>query len=241
MNIGRRGFLHTLAAAAVGAATFDPKALLWTPAPKAVEIIAAADPILLERLLELDAIALQFAKATADRVARQKTVALQEVTYRLSGRVDAGLITLDSGEAGHFEPAHERLVRTVYGPARQVPLGVLRNFPDDLPLGRVDMYAPITREMRPGEPFSADVRIGVATDPDSGISARVMEFEQDGRRGARTMAMFEVAGGTWWTPKQYADKYGEDDYEDSTLKSIRAAAQRNGVAKGYYPRSEHDL
>jgi hypothetical protein len=198
--ISRRGFLQTLAAAAVGAATFDPKSLLWTPAPKPVEIIAAADPILLERLLELDALAMKFAKATAAHLSRQQAVALREVAYRLSGQVDAGLIALETGETGRFEPSDSRLISTFYGAGSYIDRHIdLHKVVADIPLDHVDMFAPVTRELRPNEPFTDDVLIGVATDPESGISARVLQFDQDGRRGPRTMT------------DDYDDWYGDDD------------------------------
>jgi hypothetical protein len=208
--LSRRGFLQTLAAAAVGAAVFDPKSLLWVPAPPTPLVTEMVDGAVALQL-ELNDLALQCAKAMTDRLQRHASVALREVMFRHAGHVrlatDEYRMDVDELGRGHFEPCRTRLaVDDVVG---RTPKEFVNRMTAELcgqvmwrgHRQRVDMFAPIGAELRPGEPFTADVGVGVATDPDSGLSVRVLRYQlAPGVVGAgRPMTSVEMAGGTWHT------------------------------------------
>jgi hypothetical protein len=76
------------------------------------------------------------------------------------------------------------------------------------------MFVPITAELRPGEPLTDDVAIGVATDPESGLTVRVLRFEQDQIRGrTRPLIAAEMVGGVW-APDRKPERRLYDDYGD---------------------------
>lgn len=211
MQLTRRGFLSTLAAATAGAAVFDPKKLLWVPgapsAPVAL-VTEAAAPVLIEQQLELNALALAFAQQMTERLARHPSVALREVMFRHAGiiKIPAGSLVLDDLAQGKFDPLGRRIMP--HG-ALSLKAGAAtqKQFLDDM--GRlmsseihragqaIDMFAPVGTELRPGVSFSADVNIGTATDPQSGLSVRAIRFEHDCGRRLETRVGFEMAGGRW--------------------------------------------
>ena len=209
MMLGRRGFLHTLAAAAVGAATFEPKGLLWMPAAPAsivpVELTGTTAQAVIAEQLELNDLALQFAKMMTDRLERHSSVALREVMYRHAGhmRLPGTLDVTDMG-LGLFQPLPTRLMKTGQYGATAKSSFVAASMRDlsgqmmsDINSGRLDMFAPIGRDLRAGVPFT-EAAIGLATDPESGLSVRVLRFQQEsGVRRHTMMTAFEMAGGRW--------------------------------------------
>lgn len=218
MQLSRRGFLSVLASAAATAATFDPKSMLWVPAPKSILPVELTVPTLdqvgqaleitklAETQLELNELALKVAKQMTERLMRSESVALREVMFRHSGHVRVGLLEVDEIGVGAFEPAYGRFMVTLPPRDRAKYLdstSLARALAYDLGsrASAYDMFAPISAELRPGEPFTDDVAIGWATDPDSGLSVRVMRFEQD-RVG--TMLSAEMAGGCWVGKRELA-------------------------------------
>lgn len=209
MSVSRRGFLQTLAASLVGAATFDPKALLWVPARPTQIIQVTGDAqqaaLAMEQAAELNELAFRLARMMTERLARHPSLALREVMYRHSGSVHLPPDTLEIPEEGlgRFEPMATRIMPTHhlsqgYKP-RDLLEGLAFNLTDSIfHVGRqIDMFAPVGVELRPGEPFTEDVAIGVGTDPESGLSVRVLRFEMDRRRGTQLMLGAEMAGGRW--------------------------------------------
>ena len=63
-------------------------------------------------------------------------------------------------------------------------------------LSHVDVFAPISAELRRGEPFT-DTLVGVATDPASGLSARALRWRH-GEAGP-VLTGVELSGGQWLT------------------------------------------
>jgi hypothetical protein len=195
-------------------ATFDPKSLLWVPKsmmaiPDEARVILAPGVFgagtSVDEVLELNDLAMKFARAMTDRLERHKSVALREIMFRQSGhvRLPPGILDVTDHGIGEFEPTPSRAMVTVGSglsfktPASAVDhaASLAMSFIEE---NRVDAFAPIGQEMRPGEPFSGVGAIGLATDPESGLSVRVLRWKQDGRGGRPIeMAGFEIAGGRW--------------------------------------------
>lgn len=210
MIFGRRGFLHTLAAAAVGAATFDPKSLLWVPAAPAtiigVELGGSSAAEVIATQLELNELALRFARIMTDRLERHSSVALREVMFKHAGHVRLpGLLSVNAMGTGLFEPSPVRLMKTdSYGATASSSFiessmhRLSAEMMSAINSRRLDMFAPVSTGLREGVPFSDDVMIGVGIDPESGLSARVLRFEQDSRGGRVQMkTAVELAAGRW--------------------------------------------
>jgi len=213
MLLSRRGFLQTLSAAMVGAAVFDPKALLWVPAPAESSIVLAdAAPGVIATQLELNDLAQRFAKLMGERLAgsrsKRDSVALRQVMYQHVGHVHLpkASLTVDDMGAGQFAATRTRIVRgEVYGAAgmlMQQTEPFLKQMAyalaSDISAQSVDMFAPIGPELRPNEPFS-DLAVGIGTDPETGLSARVLRYRQP---GVGIMTDVEMVGGTWHTARR---------------------------------------
>ena len=211
--IGRRGFLGTMLAAAVGAvANFDPSKGLWVPghaaAPETLKLVETAvaptwSKDVLAEAGELADLAIRFAKRMAGRLEKHASVALHHVAMEMVGRPNLGTLRIlqDDGQSasGAFAAPGHRLVKQawegVHGSAQSVndyldwAAAELRRDVDPY-----DLFVPIGSELRTGVPFTGDIMVGVGTDPDSGLSARALRF--------RTIdnvvhTSFEVASGTW--------------------------------------------
>lgn len=209
----RRGFLQILGVA-TGAVVLDPIAKLWVPAPvQAASIITVEDlsvrqiAAIAEQQSELDELALLVARQMTDRLERHRSTVLAEIMYRHSGIVQLPPNTLDVEGlgVGTLEPspgrtmvtAQETSVHGVRIPRTDLARQLAGLLSMALPVG-LDTFAPIGRELRPGEPFSEDTFIGFATDPESGLSVRVLRFEQDARGGRlQQLTGVEMAGGRW--------------------------------------------
>lgn len=211
MSLSRRGFLQTVMASLAGAAVFDPKALLWVPAPPEA-VVLAADPAAISLQLELNDLALQCAKAMRERLLRHPSIALRQVMYEYAGHVRlpiAGSLEVEQKGRGYFEPCQTRL--SVDAPAAGTTVNDLtyelhsqiayphghRRRP-----GPIDMFAPIGSDLRVGEPFSPDVAVGIGTDPESGLSVRVLRYalaKDTMAIGGRERIGLEMAGGNWMT------------------------------------------
>lgn len=203
MAMTRRGFLGTLAAAFAGAAVFDAKTLLWTPAP--VGPIVLADAAAIDEQLELNALADALARNAGEAFRRHPAVTLREVVYRHTGSVGLpdGLLAIPDKGLGSFEAGTTRNLVVTNKMACRLPVLT------DLLIGRVrgadgDIFAPITRELRPGEPFASgdrsdeNLRVAVGVDPATGLSVRVLEFSQRVMRGrVDRMTGVEMAVGYW--------------------------------------------
>lgn len=196
---------------------------------------------IIDTQLELNDLAARIAREMTARLERHKSVLLRQVLYELSrqNHLD-GLIRLPKpierlgpqGSAeflkrvypwisnipeaiGRFEPSAYRVIamqptRASFNAAYVTSLaGELTE-----KVWPFDMFVPITAELRPGEPFTDDVAIGVATDPESGLTVRVLRFEQDQIRGrTRPLIAAEMVGGVW-APDRKPERRLYDDYGD---------------------------
>lgn len=203
MAIGRRGFLFTLAAAAVGAATFDPKSLLWVPTVRPivpVELSGTSAAAVIAEQLELNDIAMRFAKEMASRLERHPSVTLREVMFKHAGHVHLpGSLDVEDMGRGSFVPMPTRVMKVgVLGHSTADYLATMGDqmASDIRSRHDIDMFAPIGADLRPGVPFS-ECAIGVATDPESGISVRALRFLHEGRGPAQTLTGVELAAGRW--------------------------------------------
>lgn len=248
MNLSRRGFLQTAVAALVGAAAgYDPLKKLWVPGAKAIEFHKDAFSLVMAPLnmdasaagseqLELNDLALRFARSLGERLERHRAKVLQGVLLRTpeksvgfdptvvsrkdgisirmikewDGERDTtprrdifGPIVTEEWGPGEFAPLQARLIKATdarFGREgfttndRHTIDGLSYQMLHDIERQRIDMFAPIGAELRAGVPFSAGVLIGLATDPQTGISARTLRYTpNDGSR----MTAFEVAVGHW--------------------------------------------
>lgn len=202
--LSRRGFLQTLAAA-VGTAVFEPVGSLWIPTPPSIVPVSieAATPVqqVIDQQVELTELAMMCANRLGDRLTKfqrvtHDTLILREVVYEQTGHVHLEKMLLRVPDVGtvHFAPVGERCVGFTEGNRRVLPL-IVDSLMQQVDLHGADIFAPIGRELRPGDAFSNDTLIALATDPLSGLSVRVIQFEHDGPR-RRTMYGLEVAGGT---------------------------------------------
>lgn len=207
----RRGFLQVLGAAMAGAAVFEPKSLLWVPKPKLryglVELVPEAKAsVRIEQQLELNDLALQVAREMSTRLERSKAVVLSEVMFRHTGSLTPGTLHVIEQGKGYFEP-HGRQMETIEWPGLSASRtqSVAQRLAQRLPCG-AEMFAPIGLELRDGEPFS-DCEVGVGTDPETGVSVRVMRFEMDraGRR-AEVRIGAEMAGGAFLSREHRASR-----------------------------------
>ena len=215
MEMTRRGFLWTMMAATAGTAMqLDAANGLWVPKPASDLIQIAKDMGLADRYLELQALAVRMAQmvgqellSTPIQYGADQTVIMDRVEYAglASRRAAVSGYRLDIpelGGQGYFEPTKKRLVATLpMRPAAATP-GDLASMAYDL-TNRVRhehlrVIAPISDELRQGVPFTMDTQVAVGHDEETGASVRVLAFET--HEGPRTM--FEVTGGSWWTPGQ---------------------------------------
>lgn len=226
MAISRRGFLQTLATALVGAATFDPKSLLWVPASATGHVELATDASV-SLTLELNELALLAARRMTERLARDKSLALREIMFRHTGSVHLppGVLELTDHGLGRFEPQATRLMVGAEFPSRSAFINsVTAELTNRISAERLDCFAPIGRELRVGEPFSDDVGIGMATDPESGLSVRVLRWEIDRTRGrTKTVTSVEMAGGQWKSIKEIRQDEQDDADEAAAIARERAA------------------
>ena len=215
MMIARRGFLGTMLAAATGAvANFDPLKGLWVPgAPTLVEGVPAPEIVIpsaswtkavTDETAELTDLALRFVKQMAHRLERHQAVTLRQMLLQQTGHAGLGLITLEGGPGdgrGHFSPRNGRLVVEAwaeggYAGARLKPEADAIEWAANTmrrDCYHVDMFAPIGHELRTGVPFT-DCLVGVATDPESGLSARALRFRTNDKV---LHTEFEMAAGNW--------------------------------------------
>jgi len=214
-----------MVAAAVGAmATFDPTRKLWVPGLPSIASNALGDGVLtivsgasawslaktkladasvprpvtaflIDEQLELNDLALRFAKAMADRLETHPALVLRQITCQHAGHIDlSGLLTLDDGRRGRFEPNPRRIVANVHGQTNQPAIVAA----DDMrwKCEGFDAFAPVSTELRPGVQFNDSI-VGVATDPESGVSARAIRYTNWNGGSSERVTAFELAGGTW--------------------------------------------
>lgn len=199
-EICRRGFLKSAIVAAVGAlATFDTGRKLWLP-DSHLEVR--------DEVLELNDLALRFAKKMAERMADERAhrVVLSQLLFERGTRMENGIIRLEQdNRAIYFEPLHHRIVKTGDATNQATLLDMaLGQTMQDVRRNNVTAFAPINAKMRHGSDF-ADATVGLATDPVSGLSARSLRFKNtDGQ----LLTSLELAVGTWEPamvrPKDYA-------------------------------------
>lgn len=200
MEFTRRGFLQTLAASVAGAAVFDPKSLLWLPKTAPVEIVASAE---VEQQLELNDLALRFAQSVGVQLQERhghKPLILQDVMYQHTGStmLPANALSVAGKGHGFFEPSGRVMTPTIWPTAPQIPVIAREYLSRARAYGDNAMFAPIGTDLRPGSPFQG-VQIGLGTDPATGLSARVIRYDHQGKRNTQTMTGFELAGGSWET------------------------------------------
>lgn len=203
----RRGFLQTVMASLAGAAVFDPKALLWVPAPK--EAVTLSTDVALQ--LELNDLALQCAKVMRERLFRHPSIALRQVMYEYAGHVRlpiAGSLEVEQKGRGYFQPCEHRLsidapaATTVNQLTGDLYSQIMWPYGHRRRPGPIDMFAPIGSDLRVGEPFTPDVGIGLGTDPESGLSVRVLRYtlaKDTMAIGGHERIGLEMAGGNWMT------------------------------------------
>lgn len=215
INVTRRAFLHTLTAATVGAvATFDPLRKLWIPgsapgaivaaAPMEPDVVVAPASVNLDEFAELQDIALRFAQQMANRLERWRGHVLEQVLCRqMDGvRVRSADSLLEIGGLGRgaFVPANRRVVKTgnarAWGNSSTYLDYMAAEMMSDIRKMRVDMFAPVGIELRPGVAFT-EAMVATATDPQSGLSARAIRYNNfDGIRMERLTGV-EMAVGVW--------------------------------------------
>lgn len=191
-----------MAAASVGAVTFDPASKLWVPAAQAIAPVSLSGQSVSSAIadqLELNDLAARVARFLAERLQQHPSLALREVMYRHAGHVR--LADALDAEAGYFVPHPTRLLHTagVMGPganAADFCQGSAYALARDLPA--IDMFAPLGVELRAGVPF-ADANVGVGMDPETGLCVRALRFEREWRGTVKLQTAFEVAGGQWKT------------------------------------------
>jgi len=195
MNFTRRGFLGTTLAA-IGAAVFDPMAKIWQP--KTVLAMPAtvqpATGILSAEALAFNDLAQRVATAFGQRLSARSWpgIVLSDVQYKRSEY--SGILEID-GNHGRFAPFEHRIM-TSAAPGFRLSE---RDLPHALASG-LDLpgylIAPITGELRPGEPFDRDMAVALATDPVTGVMIRLLGWENDsGGRNGQQMYGLEVAQG----------------------------------------------
>ena len=220
MLVSRRGFLGTLVAAAVGAAAqFDPLRVLWVPQSDVQPVVIAG----LEELndLALRFAKMMAEQMTRRRVRDVQQSVLASVTYGDTpmvqlrptlrqdhlGPIVQQLISEQSattprlrvnGQHGYFERtrriAKSAPIRSAAGADDQLYTmanQMLREFH----YAHVDMFVPMTTELRPGVPFT-DSLVTVVTDPESGLSVRAQRFKPN---EGPEMTSMELGAGTWQT------------------------------------------
>ena len=203
LMVGRRGFLFTLAAAAVGAATFDPKSLLWVPTVQPivpVELTGTSAAAVIAEQLELNDLAMRFAKEMASRLERHPSVTLREVMFKHAGHVHLpGSLDVEDMGRGSFVPMPTRVMKVgIVGHSTADYLDTMgAQMAAAVRSKPVDMFAPIGADLRPSVPLT-ECAIGLATDPESGISVRAFRFQNnEGTRAAQTLTGVELAAGRW--------------------------------------------
>jgi hypothetical protein len=215
--ISRRGFLGTLVAAAVGAAAqFDPLRGLWVPQTAEIQ------PVVIAGLADLNELALRFARTLSERLADHRVGALkqsvlQHVTYgeasvattrpglthqelgpvlqKVIAEQSAAppVLTVDGGR-GWFQRSRRVAKTTPIAGAESRLVYLAGELLHELRRDQVDLFVPLTKDLRPGVPFSDDTLVTVVTDPESGLSVRAYRFTpNDGRE----LVSFEVGAGLW--------------------------------------------
>lgn len=198
--ISRRGFLQTMAAAAVGAAVYDVDTKLWRPAQGGLILPADAGEIVLAQQHELNLAAAWVAHELGGRLERHNAFGLRDIIYRHTGNVDlpAGVLDLLEVGPGRFQglAARKLIVIDNIGQARMhAAAGAMSMHIIDR---KLDAFAPLTTELRPGESFDKDMLFGIATDPETGMSVRAMRWTQvAGGQAPHTLYGFEIAAGRW--------------------------------------------
>lgn len=199
----RRGFLQTIlsAGAAVGAAAvLDPISKLWVPAPPAPLFLATPEMVTASRWL--NDLALDVAKAMAWRLDRPEVLSISGVAFKAVPGLHTQVLEVPGVGTKHLLPA-DRCVRFLEEPRGLGDVALATHLANELRIAALPLqvFVPITPELRPGEPFTDDVEIGVGTDPQSGLSVRVLRFEHERRKGRlEPMLAVEMAGGTWLAP-----------------------------------------
>jgi len=177
----------------------------------------------LDANLELRDLALRVAKQMGERFADRRAMVLRElVGQQATPATPDGLIHFASNMAeatrqGRFVAEPHRLTAT--GRVAPDSNSFIKAMAYDLDrhIGwghRLKMTAPISAELRPGDPFT-DCDVVVATDHESGVSVRAVRWTQPGEGVLTSM---EMAMGTWRQPWHRGpwDKWDDsDDYDDS--------------------------
>lgn len=206
MQFSRRGFLQTIATA-MGAAALDPISKLWVPTHEPVALASAellphtvgsfgSAPTV--TLSALDEMALEVAKAMAFRLDDPKTLAVGRIDFKPSS-THPGVLEIPGFRKDVFIPAN-RTMRVIDDKPLDQQTFVVNTLANELRYAVMgyEVFVPITRELRPGDAFSDDIEVGVGTDPETGLSVRVIRFEHEGlRRSTRRLLGVEMAGGRW--------------------------------------------
>ena len=204
MHISRRGFLGTMATALVGlTATFDPQRALWIPP-------SVRDTVVIDGLDELNDLALRFAKQMAERLSGHRATVLRQVTFAHAAHATTIPVLRLDESTGYFQP-ERRVVKTgqVWRESDAFIASMAGQTMRELErLGRVNMFAPMSPDLRAGMPFS-DCLATVVADPESGLSARALRFTNDEHKVLTSLELapgvYRLAGRLVMAP-QYSDE-----------------------------------
>lgn len=198
----RRGFLGA-ALALIGEAVFDPIGKLWHQRPSLHQEILGLRPLgSVDAAAEFDALTQDIATMFGRYLERSKVLVVSDVEFART--LEPGVMRLEDvtdgerDQRGWFEPSRSRLM-TTFDPKhvgrRDIPEKIVRQF---LSNADPEAYAPITGELRPGEPFDKDTAVALGRCPQTGLMVRVLRFENDAPgSGAGVRLGLEVAGGRW--------------------------------------------
>lgn len=228
----RRGFLKSLIATAGAAAVFDTKSLTWVPqmlgrlAPvEALTLSDARKGLIISDLEEMQHFAMLCARRLAMKMEdpswvfrdQKPVIALGSVQY--TDQAQGAILRVEGIGRGAFTP-HGRSMHSEV--AHHLDGQMARKLADNVSLGDPRtgvMLVPITAELRPGEPFDIETLVGVATEPETGVSVRVIRFDNDGMGSSRGRRLgIEVASGQWQTMAEVRQGYFEDRTDRALLR-----------------------
>lgn len=243
MALSRRAFLKTVGVAGM-VATLDPVSKLWVPTAQArtvagISLEGRSVQSVIDEQLELNDMAMQAAIALANLLERSQAIGLKEIVYRESGNLSVstlatltqlGLLTdqgdEEEGDLRIFTPDERRNMVYVSGTgkphdlARQVYGQGLSNY---------TAFVPMSKGLRVGEAWgeSDQMRVGLATEPESGVSVRILRWQHDFRRRRETRTGIEVAGGSftrgdqWDEPERIPSRWNYRRLMSETLQDLK--------------------
>lgn len=246
MAMSRRGFLKTVGFAGM-VATLDPVSKLWIPTSNTLPPIAEVTlegrtlQSVVDEQLELNEWARRAAIALADMLERSPAIGLRQVMYEESGNLSTSVLatlahlslftnegTEEDGELRTFTVAEGRTFVHERGRGGS-PEAMAWDLYNNGALGRFSMFAPLSKGLREGEEWgeSDRMRVGLATEPESGVSVRVMRWTDD--HGPHTG--IEVAGGSWQRDARYERITPRRNNRPLLSRQVAEMRTMNGVVR----------